>query len=96
MFKVKIVNMKIDPDYVRIYWEAKFKNYEVKGELYIPLYDILNCPEGQLEKMIFEKIYKRIKEDYVFRRKRKVLESLVGKEFDEKYQLVSEIDKQGN
>jgi len=93
MFKLKITEVKLDAEFAKIYWVANYRGSEIKGKTMIDFYDLCLCSQENLEKMIFEKIYTAIKEKYDWEAKKKALEKLAGKEFDEKHQLVAELLK---
>jgi len=93
MFKLKITEVKLDAEFAKIYWIAQYRGSEIKGRTMVDFYDLSLCSKENLEKMIFEKIYRAIKEKYDWEAKKKALAKLEGKEFDEKHQLVAELLK---
>jgi len=93
MFKLKITEVKLDAEFAKIHWIAQYRGSEIKGRTMVDFYDLSLCSKENLEKMIFEKIYRAIKEKYDWEAKKKALAKLEGKEFDEKHQLVAELLK---
>jgi len=93
MFKLKITEVKLEAEFAKIYWIAKYRGSEIKGRTMVDFYDLSLCSKENLEKIIFERIYTAIKEKYDWESKKKALEKLAGKEFDEKHQLVAELLK---